>query len=84
MSRWPAGERIGAARCPLEQRHLGELGEALRREPRQGRERGKLCGSGLQNSSTRLFCSMRGRKFPAHSSISSMVGSISPGFRWVM
>jgi hypothetical protein len=41
-------------------------------------------GERHQNSSTRLFCSMRGCRLPAHSSISSIVGSISPGFRCVM
>ena len=78
------GERVAAASGTLGLHDLGELGEALGRKSGEGRERGELCSAGFQNSSTRLFCSIRGRKLPAHSSISSMVGSISPGFRWVM
>ena len=84
LARAAPGERVRAALGALDRGRFGELGEPLGREPRQGRELGKLLRGGLQNSSTRLFCSMRGRKSPAHSSISSMVGSISPGLRWVM
>ena len=78
------GKRVAAALRALGLRHFGELGNALGRKSSEGRERGELCRAGFQNSSTRLFCSMRGRKVPAHSSISSMVGSISPGLRCVM
>ena len=88
----PAGlapaQRIGAARRTLDERHLGELGEAVRRQAGERRQRAELLGGGMraqhQNSRTRLFCSICGRNLPAHSSISSMVGSISPGFMCVM
>jgi len=39
--------------------------------------------AGGQNSKTWLFCSMRGWMRPEDSSISCMVSSVSPGFRWV-
>jgi len=72
----------------LDERNLGELVEPLGRQAGERRKRGKLLGRrpgfAHQNSSTRLFCSICGRNLPAHSSISSMVGSISPGLRCVI
>src|SRR5262249_10290929 len=82
----PHGEGIRILVHRLELAQAGELPEPRLRErcdrleALQGFDR----DHGRQKSKTWLFCSMRGRYWPASSSISCIVSSISPGFRCVM